>query len=704
MRLLALLALDALVVLGMSLILSDVDVPSFAAALFVVVVLAVINTVLWPLLIRILLPFAVLTFGLLTLVLDAAAVWVALTVVDDQDSSLLSAFAIAVALVVVNLIATSTLNVESDARHLRVVRRRVRHARKDNATDVPGVIFFEIDGLAEVVLRQALRDGHAPTMQRWLEEGSHRIVSWQCDLSSQTGASQAGLLLGSNADMPAFRWYEKDTGQLVVSNKPKDAALIEERHSSGAGLLAAGGTSRGNLVSGDAPRASATMAVMRDRSRSRTSEFFSYFSDPGGFIRTLALAIGDVVEERLAARRQRRAGEEHVARGGFYPFARCAITVIMRDLNTASLMGDIVEGVPVSYSTYVGYDEVAHHSGIWQPDAMKVLRRHDKQLAKLERAMSLAPRPYELVVLSDHGQTQGRPFRQRYGQTLDELVNGLLAEDKELSAPPPVPEDWGDLGAYLTELREDPSAGGRLVRRLTKSRMQDETVALGPSRRAGEAERRLEREELEQRPDVVVLASGCLGLISFPRIPHRLTVEEIAVEHPGLVTSLAEHPGIGFVMVRSAHDGAVVLGPRGSRRLRDDHVEGEDPLANFDAQAADHLRRHDSFRHCPDILLNGQYYAEDDEIAPFEEFMGSHGGIGGPQMHPFAVVPAGWSAEPASITGAENMHRLLKAWLAETGQDVVHHADQLPPAAAAAGAPDRADWVVPADVERPAGG
>ena len=46
---------------------------------------------------------------------------------------------------------------------------------------------------------------------------------------------------------------------------------------------------------------------------------------------------------------------------------RGAITVVMRDLNVAMLMGDIVEGVPVSYATFVGYDEVAHHSGIEEP-------------------------------------------------------------------------------------------------------------------------------------------------------------------------------------------------------------------------------------------------------------------------------------------------------------------------------------------------
>jgi hypothetical protein len=151
------------------------------------------------------------------------------------------------------MLLAPALSIDDDARQLRLVRRRARGVRSSNRTDVPGVIMFEIDGLAEPVLQRALREGHAPTMARWLEEGSHRVVAWECDLSSQTGASQAGLLLGSNEDMPAFRWYEKDSGRTMVSNHSKDAVEIERRHSDGGGLLAAGGASRGNMFSGDAP-------------------------------------------------------------------------------------------------------------------------------------------------------------------------------------------------------------------------------------------------------------------------------------------------------------------------------------------------------------------------------------------------------------------------------------------------------------------
>ena len=203
----------------------------------------------------------------------------------DPDSA--ATWLIAFAMALVSMLIAPLLDVDGDAQHLRVVRRRVRRGRKDNRTDVPGVILFEIDGLGEAILREAVRDGHVPTIARWLSDGTHKVLGWECDLSSQTGASQAGLLLGSNWDMPAFRWYEKESGRTMVSNHPADAAEIERRRSTGEGLLANGGTSRGNMFSGDAPRCTATMSVIRDRTRSKSGDFFAYFSDPYGFLRTI---------------------------------------------------------------------------------------------------------------------------------------------------------------------------------------------------------------------------------------------------------------------------------------------------------------------------------------------------------------------------------------------------------------------------------
>ena len=192
------------------------------------------------------------------------------------------------------------------------------------------------------------------------------------------------------------------------------------------------------------------------------------------------------------------------------------------------------------------------------------------------------------------------------------------------------------------------------------------TVALGPNQEA--LAERAASSDPDSEQEAIVMVSGPLGLIYLPRSPERLTLEQISDAHPELLDTLTAHPGIGFAMVRShERNGAVAIGAAGRRWLTDDAVEGEDPLADFGPHVADHLRRHDSFPHCPDILVNSMYDPAVDEVAPFEEFMGSHGGLGGPQMHPFAVVPATWREPAAPIVGVEAMHEALRDWLAQLG-------------------------------------
>src|SRR5215207_9200715 len=80
-------------------------------------------------------------------------------------------------------------------------------------------------------------------------------------------------------------------------------------------------------------------------------------------------------------------------------------------------------------------------------------------------------------------------------------------------------------------------------------------------------------------PELPVMASGCLGLISFPREPGRVTLEWIETQHPRLMPTLRDHPGIAFILVRSERARALAIGPGGTHHLEDRRIEGEDPLA-----------------------------------------------------------------------------------------------------------------------------
>jgi uncharacterized membrane protein YvlD (DUF360 family) len=658
---------DALALLLLAAVLPGFHLDRPAAALATAVVVGALNAVVWPLLARFALPLSVMTLGLAALVLNGALVAVAIAIVPGAAiDDVWTGIAVVLGLTVLTALLTSLLAIDEDESWYRnVVRRQARRRGERIESDVPGVIFLEIDGLAHEVLRRAMRDGNAPTLARWLRDGSHRFVRWETDWSSQTGACQAGLLHGNNDDMPAFRWWEKDRGSSIVTNHPRDAEELERRHSDGRGLLHAGGASRANILSGDATHSMLTMSTVLRRRRPIGRDYSAYFANPYAVARTFVLAMGEIASERRAQAQQRRRDvQPRIPRHRVYAAVRAWATVVQRDLQVAAVVGDMMAGRPVVYTTFLAYDEVAHHSGVERADTLAVLRHVDRQLARVQAAVADASRPYRLVVLADHGQSQGATFLQRYGITLEELVRSACDATDVQAAAGGEDEAIAYLSAGLTEVARDETPTGRAVARVTRNQRADGVVALDEASKA-----ELEEASGESLPELSVMASGCLGLISFPREPGRVTLERLEQIQPRLLTALREHPGIGFVHIRSERHGAVVIGARGTRYLDEGRVEGEDPLAPYGPNAADHVRRTDAFEHCPDVLVNSTYWEEEDEVAAFEELVGSHGGMGGGQSFPFVLFPAelDWPDDP--VIGAERVHRIFRGWLAGLGQE-----------------------------------
>jgi len=631
-RLIVVLALDAVALLLLAAILPGLTIDTWWAGLTLAAALGVANAVVWPVLVRFALPFTVATLGLGALALNALLLLIVDQALEEVHvATFWTALGVILGISALTTVFGGVLALDrGDLWYRHIVRRQLKRESLTQHTDVPGVIFLEIDGLAHDVLRRALRDGNAPFLARWIHDDGYRLHGWETDWSSQTGACQAGLLHGDNHDMPAFRWWEKDTGRAIVTNHPRDAAEIERRHSDGKGLLHEDGASRANILSGDAAYSMLTMSTVLDRSRPGRlgQDYFSYFASPYGVARTALRTIGEFVIERLAASQQvRRDVRPRVHRGWSYAGVRAFGTVIQLDLQVASVTADILAGRPVVYTTFLAYDEVAHHSGLERPDTLAVLRRVDRAIDTIASAVPHAPRPYRLIVLSDHGQSQGATFKQRYGETLEDIVKRhgegeVRAEDAGSD------EGRATLNASVAELATRDTPAGHMIRTA-----------------AGE---RLEETPDESIPDVSVMASGNLGLITFPRVPGRLTREQIETLRPGLIDALVAHPGIGFVLV-------------------DGEVLGD--LEPYGPHAGQHVARTSAFPHCPDIMVNSTYWADLDEVAAFEELVGSHGGLGGGQAHPFVLHPADLEWPSGEVIGSESVHRVFRSWLAALGHE-----------------------------------
>ena len=397
-----------------SAVLPGVSLEQTGAAFLVAAVVALMNAVLPPLLAALRLPLMLVTGFVLLLLADAFVLWAAHEILPDDIhvDSFGDAFLAAILMAAVSLVLQVVLGTNDDDRYnLSVTRRIARRQGAAPRTDVPGIVFLEIDGLALPVLRDAMRDGSAPALARWIADDGYRLVEWETDLSSQTGASQAGILLGSNEDIPAFRWVEKAEGRLVACSAPGDCAEIERKRATGAGLLVNGGTSRGNLLSGEADETILTVS-RTDAERGANPGYRAFFANGFNVTRTLVLMGWEIgLEVTAATRARRRDIRPRGHRGGIYPLLRAVMCVLVRDLNVYSVLTDMMRGRPAVYATFASYDEVAHHSGLERADTLEALRKLDQQFDRIARARRYAPRPYEIAVLSDHGQTQGATFK-----------------------------------------------------------------------------------------------------------------------------------------------------------------------------------------------------------------------------------------------------------------------------------------------------
>ncbi|MFC8089170.1 phage holin family protein [Streptomyces sp. NPDC057301] len=620
-----------------------------------------LSALAWPLLVRLLLLVPALVLGLLVFFLNGSLLIVALRLVPSGDSEAAPETAVIVA-AVMSAVASATgaaLAVRDDDAYRRRLYRLADRRRRalPPGPSSPGTVFIQLDGVGHDVLLDAVGKDLMPTVARWLGRGAngggtggadgaratHRLTPWRTDWSSQTGASQLGILHGSNHDVPAFRWYEKAAREVMVCNRPANAAELQRRaidRTGDGGLLTADGASRGNLFSGGADEQALVLSIAtkrRSRENRSRSGYFAYFSDPANAVRTALSFTAEVGREIGQSTRARaRKVRPRVSRGGLYPLVRAFATVVERDVVVAAVMGDMLAGRTAVYADLVAYDEVAHHSGPRGRDTEKVLERLDRALALIENVAEHAPRPYRIVVLSDHGQSPGETFRARYGLGLGDLVRAGCGL--------PVPRR-----ARRTHSGAEARAA---VRAALRRPVEDGGEQHRPSRRS----------------EPIVLASGNLGLVSFPDVPHRMTKEEIDARHPALLTTLANHPGIGFLLVRSEKHGGVVLGAYGAEIPLDQLDDKPGPLETFGPGAADIVRRTHFFPNAADIMVNSAYDEADGEVLAFEEQIGSHGGLGGAQGKPFLLSPLAFSAavgDGEDLVGAEHVHRVLRRWLRE---------------------------------------
>lgn len=616
------------------------DIPEFVIATIAAMLLGIVNLLVRPILLLITVPLGWMVVFLVGFFINAITLMITSGLMDGFEvSSWGTAFFGGLFLSFINMILTEILNLNSENSFYTnlILRRAARQAEEIEDKNTRGLLMIEIDGLSFQIIQEAIDGGYMPNIKKLIDEAGYQISRIDCGLPATTPACQAGILQGNNENIPAFRWLNKETGQMMAGGQA--AAIIEPELSDGNGLLR-GGSSISNMFSGDAEKSILTfskiLAGTPEDKKKRARDMYLLMRNPTFFMRVLVLYFGDVLLELWQGWQQRRKDVQprlNRLHNG-YPFLRAATTVFIRDIAAYLTILDIVRGVPAIYTLYAGYDEVAHHSGPRTSDALHTLRQFDHTLALiLKIAKEKAPRPYEFILLSDHGQSFGATFLQRYGVSILDFIEEQLPQGINT-----VSTSGGDDGsmpvmAMLQEIQniEDQNLSGTVGR-----------AVIGQAQKAVKKNPDYQERTQEVKPAEVTLCySGNLAQVYFDLYPRKISLPELNKAYPGMVDALVQHEGIGFVVAYEDDGQPVVFGKEGARNLHTGDVVGKDPLAQFgDVDLRSwQVRRIADFVNAGDLIINSSIYS-DGTVAALEELIGNHGGLGGEQTDAFIFHPS----------------------------------------------------------------
>lgn len=673
-------------VIGVDYISSDFSIGPLYNAVIIVIAVAVANSLLWPIFRRFLMKFIILTFGIGSLFVNSIIFYIATYFIPGVSVGFYGFWQVPIVMAIATTFITNITNTNYYDSYIKNILRYALKRKTPYKKQYPGIIMLEIDGLSFNTLKKAIEKGVMPTVKSWMEDRSHTLKEWETDLSSQTGASQAGILHGNNKDIVAYRWVEKENdNNIMVSGKLSDAPKIEKRISNGEGLLV-NGISIANMFSGDSKLSALTSSRLGGITRIYNKTLHTIFLDSYNFQRIFVLFLWDIlVEFKSQIMHDIKNIQPKLRRTPVYAAIRAGANVVLRESATEILTSEILTGdIDTAYATFMGYDEVAHHSGVEDEDVWGVLKQIDLQFSRLTSAIEMADRDYKLVVLSDHGQSKGATFKQRYGLTLGNYVRSLLPDDLTFfrneynidhfrDAVLPENRQLRTIKERVENIRDDLFDKNSSIQNLRKGIEDKKPAIIFENKQylnlrekySNSLEYITSHETIQQSSEkakdseLIVLGSGNMGLIYLTQWRQRLNYEEIVMLFPNLIPGLVSHSGIGFILVNSLGNGGMVIGQNGIYYLDNDKIVGENPLEDFGKNAARHLKRQNSFKNMPDIMVNSFYDAKNDEVCAFEELIGSHGGLGGNQTKPFILYPSEWQ-NPDELIGAESIYKFLK--------------------------------------------
>ena len=497
----------------------------------------------------------------------------------------------------------------------RVVDRLVRRLRVGPAPERGGrrLLIIQIDGLSRSVLEQALREGRMPFLARMLRR-THRLEPMSVGMPTSTPAFHMAVMYGVRPDIPGFHYHDKRRRSDVYFPRAGDAAYVEQQQASGRLGIVTGGSTYGCVFTGGAVHNLFSFAmVKRPTGQGILVTVSAFIVLAWVVVKCLTLTAVEIlrfliriVANPIAARPQ----------GWKWLGIKVGMSIWMRQMFTLSVSRDVYAGAPAIYVNFLDYDVYAHGFGPRDRRARRALRRVDRAIHQLWRVCRRVPEfAYDLYVLSDHGQTHCRPFHTLTGgQPLEQLLFDEFFDPDGVREVSPGKPRGRNLASGIKAMRSH--RGNGLFQRFVNYLDED----FGST--------------IDRTPWRSRVSAGPNAFIYFVDTPEPLTIEQVDERQPGLAEAISHHPGVGYLLARSARGPVCVF--RGKRyRLEED----PGPFAGREDLdvVLDGVRDLMAMRCAGDLVIYG-HDAPDGNVSFIAE-IGAHAGLSAEELHTFIVAP-----------------------------------------------------------------
>jgi len=449
---------------------------------------------------------------------------------------------------------------------------------------VKNTLIVQIDGLSYDLLNLAIKKSTTPFLSQLAKQG-YEINRFYSGLPSTTPAAQISLLYGISNIIPAYRFIIKKEnivvypGNVKAVHKINEAALRKNPNGllkDGAGILTifSGGSKKGMTVDNIY---NSKFSVLKSLFYLINPVKLLFFMLKAGI-----LMVIDKLEQSKIKKNKNKPISNFKSK-----IKRVFEELFFGEIAYSLTKQSIINKIPVIYVDFPGYDEVAHFYGPASNFAFYYLQIIDMYIKRLFDIILEKSLSYEVIILSDHGQTSCIAIKKIIGVTLGEKI----------------------LSFYPTKkiIQHEDSYDNKFLK----------TV------------------------DLYLLNSGGLGLLYYPKLQDKATKSQMEKEFPDLCRNISNISGVGLVIVRD-HQNLVI-------KKGISYEMTEINLSKILPGFIDSLEKEKIFNQLIK-LLDCQYGADvyiigeildKNKVVTFEDHQfGTHGCLGGLQTKPFFMSKA----------------------------------------------------------------